>query len=85
MSYNKTINSYGRIQFIWDPQNIFFKNLNFEKTGPLLPPSLTGYISIPIWITIISKLKKKNKTKQKQNKTKQNKNKIEGASGQEIL
>ena len=34
----------------------FSKNLYFEKTRPLSAESFKGYLNIPIWITIMTKL-----------------------------
>ena len=45
------INFFNLFNLFGVPQK--FKTLYFEETGPLLTASFTGYISIPIWITII--------------------------------
>ena len=53
--------SYDKVSIDMDIFNLFgipknSKNLYFEKVDPFLAEYFTGYVSKPIWMTIMSKL-----------------------------
>ena len=54
MQYNKIPIVMGQFNLFGIPSKS--KNLYFEKTRPLSAESFTGYIKIPIGITIMTKL-----------------------------
>ena len=54
MQYNKIPVVMDQFNYLWEPKII--KNLYFEKARPLSAQYFTGYIGIPIWIAIMTKL-----------------------------
>ena len=56
MQYNKISTVMDQFNLFGIPKKIFKKKTILKKTRPLSAESFTGYIRIPLWITIMTQV-----------------------------